>query len=226
MVILAVPGRASARPTVRAPWVAGGVGMAPAHAVPAAVYQPERRTRHGEEHNWVLCHPLRDRLATGDACADELEHVGGVEPRAGGAHVLATVPAADMRDTERLGVASVGRDHLARRRIQGGRLPSQPNRPLTVTDSSQRLRPSVELPRADQIPDLAPRPARRRQQVEPRWLATLGPHLLRQRGQRVVHNAACPGAHRPHHPRGRAARPIAVPPRDTPGPGGSRSPTG
>ena len=92
-------------------------------------------------------HRLGHGLAAGDPGPDQLEHVRGVQPRAGRALAGAAVAAADVGDPEWLLLAAVGRHDLAGGGVDRLRAAAQPDRLGTVPDPGQRLGPGVEVPR-------------------------------------------------------------------------------
>ena len=101
-VVVAVLRVAGSRPAMRAGRRAAVIGWQRRPWSRRPCTMPERRRSHGGEHQRVLRHRLRDGLAAGDAGADQVEHVRRIHARAGRARARPTVPAADVRDPERL----------------------------------------------------------------------------------------------------------------------------
>jgi hypothetical protein len=222
-VALPMPLVAGPRPAMDAPSRAVCAGTAAAAVVAATVHGPERRRGQRREHQRVLRHRRRHGLPTRDAGADQLEHVRGVQTRTRRALGGPAAAAADVGDPQRLLFAAVGRDDLAGAGVDGLRAAAQPDRTRTVPDPRQRLGPGIEVRGGHQIHDVPLHLPRQRRQVQGRLCPEGREGVREQAGQGVVDNRTSPRAHRLHHPKGCATRLSAIPPRDTPGSGGSRS---
>jgi len=196
--------------------------MAAPSLVASTMHGPERGSGQRREHQRVLSNRLRDCLAAGDAAPDQVEHVRGVKPRTRRALGGAPVTAPDVGDAERLVRAGMGRDDLTSGGVDGLGTAAQSDRLGTVPDPGQRLGPGVEPAGDQQLTDLLLSPLRQRRQVQRRRLT----EPRKQVRQDVMDRDTAPSAHRPRHPKGCATRPSAIPPRDTPGMGGPRSPAG
>ena len=194
--------------------------------VSATMHGPERRSGEGGEDQRVLGHRLRHRLAAGDPGPDQLEHVAGVQARAGRALTGTAVAAAHVGDPEWLLLAAVGRHDLPGGDVDHLRAAAQLDRVGAVPDPDQCLGPRVVGRGDEQVADLLPGPGSDRRQVSRCCGVEPGEDLGEHVGQRRGDVRTGPRAHWPHHPKGCATRLSAIPPRDTPGSGGPRSPTG
>ena len=213
-------------PAVLAGRLVAGVRVAAAAAVAPAVDGPERGGGEGGEHQRVLGHRLGHGLAAGDAGPDQLEHVRGVQARAGRALAGAAVAAAHMGDPEWLLLAAVGRHDLPGGGVDRLGAAAQPDRLGAVPDPDQGLGPGVEPRETSRSPTCCWVRGGDRREVEGCRVDRTREHLREDVGQRRGDVRTGPRAHRPHHPKGCATRLSAIPPRDTPGSGGPRSPTG